>query len=315
MQHHYRYYQGLRRIKTAVPLAVGSAIHSMIEAHHERGTWKPELKAFRAEFSKLFAEEREELGDLPTVSAEIVENYFNYYQDDGLIYPKRRRNISTEIPIEVELDSKTKFVGFIDAYPQDAEGRNWLMDHKTCKVIPDEDSRFSDLQLLLYNWLLPQLSYPKPYGVIWDYIRTKPPTRPKQLANGSISKDKSIDTTYDVYMSTVIETVGREEAKNYLEFAEQLKGKEEKFFRRVYLPHPNQTMVTTVVIDVLATAKEIHARGPYATERNLSYDCVRCSYYSLCQTELRGLDSSYMRKTDFTLEKGFQNAEENNSEE
>ena len=57
MQHHYRYYQGLRPIRKGIPLAVGTAVHAMIEAHHERGDWSPELETFRQEYNRLFREE------------------------------------------------------------------------------------------------------------------------------------------------------------------------------------------------------------------------------------------------------------------
>ena len=311
MQHHYRYYQGLRRIKKGLPLVVGTAVHAMIEAHHERGVWTPELEAFRAEFNKLFREEQAELGDLPTATGKIVDGYLATYRDDGLTYPKRRRNRSTEIEVCVDLDSQTRFIGYVDAFPQDDQGRNWVMDHKTCKNIPDEETRFADLQLLTYVWLLPQLGYPTPDGVIWDYIRTKPPTRPEVLKNGSISKAKSIDTTYDVYMQTVREELGEAALPDYEEFAQTLKGKEEKFYRRIALPHPPKVMVESVVRDIMATTAEIRFLGPNAQVRNMTRDCKQCSYYTICQAEVRGLDSDYIRQTEFeTKEK--RNVEETN---
>src|SRR4051812_48558526 len=77
MAHHYRYYQRLRKRVAATPLFVGTGIHAMLEAKQVRGDWKPELEAFRAEFNRtLFAEERELLGDLPTIIGDIVEGYF-----------------------------------------------------------------------------------------------------------------------------------------------------------------------------------------------------------------------------------------------
>ena len=311
MQHHYRYYQGLRRIRKGVPLVVGTAVHAMIEAHHERGDWSPELEAFRQEYDKLFREEQAELGDLPSTCGDIVAGYFEAYKDDGLLYPKRRRNRSTEIEVRVDLDATTQFIGYVDAFPQDSQGRNWVMDHKTCKNIPDEETRFADLQLVTYHWLLPQLGYPVPDGVIWDYIRTKPPTKPEVLKNGTISKAKSIDTTYGVYMQTVKEVLGEDAPPEYEEFAQTLVGREEKFYRRIFLPNPPKAMVDSVVRDIMATTAEIRFLGPNAQVRSMSRDCKQCSYYSLCQAEVRGLDSDYIRKTEFTVKEKV-NAEETN---
>lgn len=178
MQHHYRYYQKLRKRTNALALFVGSGVHAMLEAQINTGSWSGEMATFRKEFNKMFYEEQAELGDVPTEIEGIVKGYFKKYEDDGLLYIPRHRGKRCEIPIEVDLDNHTRMVGFIDNFPQDAEGRNWIMDHKTCKTIPDEEARFADLQLLLYVWLAPQLGYPKPDGVIWDYIRKKTPTVP-----------------------------------------------------------------------------------------------------------------------------------------
>lgn len=302
MQHHYKYYQGLRKKAAARPLVIGTAVHTMIEAQLERGTWEPEFKQFNAEYSKLFQEEQLMLGNLPVEVKAIVERYFDYYREDGLIYPVRRRNRRTELELHIPLTGYISFIGYVDAYPQDEQGRNWLMDHKTCKSIPTEENRFSDLQLLIYNWMLPQLGYPAPDGVIWDYLRTKAPTQPEMLKAGGFSKNKSIDTTYDVYMGTVEKALGRKALKDYEEFAQQLKGREEKFLRRIILPAPKTVMISTVVKDLEATAQEIHTRGPMATVRNMTKDCSWCSFYNLCQAEVRGLDTEHIRAMDYTTE-------------
>lgn len=301
MQHHYRYYQGLRKKVPATPLFVGTGVHSLIEAQLIRGDWAAEMAAFREDFNRLFREEKEELGDLPTMIEQVVSGYFETYRNDGLTYPKRHRGAKAEIKVQVDLDNHTRFIGFVDNFPQDSEGRNWVMDHKTCKTIPDEETRFSDLQLLMYVWLLPQLGYPKPDGVIWDYIRKKPPSEPEQLVKGGISKSSKIDSTYAVYMATVERLLGKQALPEYEEFASTLKGREERFYRRIYLPTPSVSMVDNVVKDVLASAQEIRQAGPQATVRNMTRDCSRmCSYYSLCQAEVRGLDSAFIRQAEYT---------------
>lgn len=155
------------------------------------------------------------------------------------------------------------------------------------------------MQLVVYQWLLPQLGYPKPDGVIWDYLRTKAPAKPQLLKNGELSKRKNIDTTYDVYMSTVEELLGEESLADYEEFAQTLKGKEDNFYRRIPLPHPSDKLVDSVVEDLLSTIKEIREKGPTAQVRNMTKDCKFCPYYNLCQAEVRGLDSDYIRKTEY----------------
>lgn len=300
MQHHYRYYQGLKRVKKGTALFTGSAVHSMIEEFHEVGNWQASLKTIQTSFKQLFREEQAELGDLPGNLNKIVSSYFDRYSDDGLVYPKRRRGKATEIKVLVDLDSKTQFLGYIDAFPKDSRGRNWVMDHKTCKSIPEEETRFADLQLLTYVWLLPQLGYPMPDGLIWDYIRTKAPVEPELLKNGTISRNKNTDTTPEVYLATVEDKLG-EVTDEDRAFAEASFGSNrESFYRRIYLPTPNQKMVESVVKDLTTTTAEIRFLGPKATVRNMTRDCKMCSYYNLCQAEVRGLDSEYIRQTEYT---------------
>lgn len=310
MAHHYRYYQRLRKIKPPTPLFVGTGVHEIIEAQVVRGNWKAEMDRFRKDFNKLFREEREELGDLPSEIEGIMTGYFEKYQGDGLLYVPRHMNRVAEIPVKVDLDSRTRFIGYIDKFPKDSEGRSWVMDHKTCKSIPDEETRYADLQLLVYVWLLPQLGYAKPDGVIWDYIRKKAPAVPELLKNGVLSKAQKIDTTYEVYMASVDRLLGPEARPDYEEFASTLKSKEEKFYRRIYLPTPGKGMVDNVVKDLLSTTEEIREAGPRSTVRNMTRDCKMCSYYNLCQAEVRGLDSDYIRKTEYTVKEKTDDREE-----
>lgn len=315
MQHHYRYYQGLRKRTNSTPLFVGTGVHAMLEAYQIRGEWQAEREAFKKEFNKLFKEERELLGDLPETIEGIIQGYVSKYQNDGLIYLPRHRGLVAEIPVRVDLNSNTRIIGFIDKFPQDVEGRNWVMDHKTCKTIPDEETRYADLQLLMYVWLLPQLGYPKPDGVIWDYIRKKPPTKPEVLKSGVISMAAKIDTTQKIYMEAVMELPEAkrtpEAMAKYVEFAKTLVGREEKFYRRIYLPSPSDRLVMNVVNDVMASAEEIRRMGPRAMVRNMTRDCKQCSYYSICQAEVRGLDSDYIRKTEYTVKEKLDAQEEN----
>lgn len=299
--HHYKYYQGLEKVKKGLPLLVGSAIHEVLEEYTEGRDPNVPMAKFRADFNRLFNEEKAELGDLPTELEGVMAAYFKHYANSDLTYPVRRRGLASEIPVIVDLDSYTRFVGFVDKFPQDPQGRNWVMDHKSCKTIPQESSRFADYQLLIYCWLLPILGYPKPDGVIWDYLRKKAPTVPEQLKAGGLSRAAKIDTTYDVYMATVDRVLGPKARPEYEEFAQTLKGREDKFFRRIYLPQPNSAMVNTVVTDLMSSIAEIREKGPTSTVRSMTKECNWCSYYNLCQAELRGLDSDFIRKTEYQI--------------
>lgn len=313
--HHYKYYQGLRRVTKKRPLFLGSAVHSLLEGHIERGNWDREMAVLRREYNKLFLEEKAELGNIPVLAEQIVKGYLSYYREDGFTYPVRMRGRRTELPLDFYLTDRIRFIGFIDAYPVDAGGLSWLEDHKTCKRIPEEEMRYNDLQLLLYYWALPKVGQPKPDGILWDYLRTKEPTVPEKLKSGGISKSAKIDTTYDVYLDTVEQVLGAEAVPDYLEFAETLKGNEERFYRRIFLPNPPQIMVDTVVEDVIKSASEILEYGPDATVRSMNRDCKMCDFYNLCHSEIRGLDTEYILKTEYVKELRNGNETEENDED
>jgi PD-(D/E)XK nuclease superfamily len=311
MLHHYRYVQKLKKKKKSLPLRVGSIIHLMIEYYQETGDWQEVWEGFRTEFNREYREEKLEFGDVPALVNNIVKGYVDYYSEDGLTYPKRRGR-STEIRVLKYLSNEVIFDGYIDAYPVDEQGRNWLMDHKSCRFIPSEEQRFSDLQLLIYCWLLPQCGYPKPDGVIWDYLRTKSPVIPDVLKDGSISKNSRIDTTFSVYKATVINHLGYNKWKSdYMDFAKaNFNNSEEKFYRRIRLPTPSAEMVNNVVLDLIDTSHEIYYYGKDLKTRNMNKDCSWCEFYNLCSIEVRGLDSSYLKKTEFTC--GIEDEEESN---
>lgn len=253
MAHNYRYVQKLRPIRKRTPLLKGSVLDKAIGAWMERRPWEPIIEEFRREFNRLFVEERAELGDLPKELEKIVEGYAAFYRNDGLTYVRRRRRI-TQIPVRIYLDNRTLFLGYIDAYPRDRQGRNWLLDTKSTKRVPGEEGRFADIQFVFYAWALRELGYPVPDGVIWDYVQ-------------SVIPKKTGRATY----------------------------------RRIRLPHPKKEMIATVLKDLRDTAEEIREHGKTATTRSLDWSCPMCEYYSLCQAEVRGLDSEFIRKKEFTV--------------
>lgn len=263
--HDYRYNQHLKPRKKGVPLVKGSVIDAAIGEHNSGRPWRPVIEEFRREFNRLFAEERAELGDLPTILESIVEGYLEAYKTDGLTYPPRRGSRRTQLPVRVWLDNQTLFIGYIDAYPRDRNGRNWLMDHKAPKRIPDENSRFADIQFALYAWALERTGYPVPDGIIWDYVRSI-----------KLKKPRPNDTPY----------------------------------YRVRLPAPKKEMVLTLVEDMRKTAEEIRRDGPTATVRSIDWTCGRCEYFNLCQAEVRGLDSDFIRKKEFITKEEERHAAE-----
>jgi len=214
------------------------------------------------------------------------------YANDGWKYE------ASEELLETKLTEGIRFIGHLDkrVYTK-KDGRRWIVDHKTHKVLPTEDQRFHDYQILLYVWAYNRENSEKPVdGIIWDYLRTKAPAIPEQLKNGQLSQRKDMDTDHMTYVRELRRL--QLDPFPYETFLTELKKRSErKFYMRVSLPSPSVQMTKSVVSDFIATTRRMFADTHFP--RTMTRDCSWCEYYRLCTSELRGLDAKYIEKTEF----------------
>jgi hypothetical protein len=287
----------LERKRPKVQLIRGTILHAMLDAKAKGKNPASVLRQYAKEYGKLFREERDEYGDLIGDCKKLFDNYQRHYADDGY------KILESEYEVQVPLLKEVTFQGHIDKVVLDPQKRRWIKDHKSHKNIPGEEARFSDLQTVFYTWAWNKLNPRRPVdGIIWDYIRTKLPVEPEVLKSGQLSQRANIDTTYDVALAAVQAHCKRtgEDQQHYTEWLEGLKGREEKFLRRVYLPSPPRVMVDQIVSEMVTTSQEI-LRSHDDTTRNMTKDCSWCSFYNLCHAELRGQDSDFIRKTEYVV--------------
>jgi len=304
----YRYVQLIRRKKPVLQLIRGTMIGQCLDLLAQRRSnpkapkWEAALAPFQAKYDKLFTAEKEYYGDPINEVRAIISKYEVLYANDGLNYAKVKGGDAAggvaEYPIRVDLAPGIVFTGHIDKMPVDKQGRVWDMDHKSHKKIPQPEDRFSDLQQVLYQWAMPLSGYPKPAGVIWDYLRTKAPTVPEELKKGGLSQRQDIDTTWEVYEGEIKRL--KLNPKDYKKMEGILKPRGlTDFYQRVPLPTPGAKMVENVVADAKATAIDVKQRGGADKTRSIDYTCRSCEFYNLCQTEFRGIDSSFIRKSEY----------------
>lgn len=297
-KHDYRYNQRLSVKAKPAPLLKGTIIHEMIDAMVERKDPFKVSKEYASKYKQLFREQREEYGDdfIPDIDR-IFQAYQRTYADDKLKYERSEEEF--RVPL---VKKQIELIYVVDKIAIDPEGRRWLMDHKTCKSIPEEKDRFSDIQLVLYYWAENQRnSKANLDGVLWDYIRSKPPTVPEQLKNGGLSQAKSIATDYHTYAAELSRL--RIDPKPYAAFLSELKKRGTgDFFQRIRLPTPDKIMVRSVVEDARESAVQIADHGTELKARNLTKNCSwDCEFYKLCHAELRGLDADFVRKTHYEV--------------
>lgn len=287
--HHFRYVREIVPKRRKIALERGTIMHEMIAANSEGKSWEEVLANYTEKFNKLFAEEKVELGDLPTDLKRLMKGYLKHWEGDDLTY------VATELEVgPIKLTETTAFKGKIDGIVRDSSGRLWLMEHKTHKKFPKEQVRMQDIQTLIYVWALRKMGYDV-QGIIWDYIRTKTPAEPELLKSGQLSKRKNIDTTVGTYLRA-IKKHGLDKA-DYADILEDLRNNEDSWFRRVYVP-VQESMIPEILRDYKITSLEILALQ-HTPIRNLTRDCGWCDYFSICSAQVRGFDADYIMKADF----------------
>lgn len=299
----YKYGQRLARKKPKPPLLRGSILHEMLDARALKMNPLAVLKKYNDQYKSLFIEEQEMYGDIINDLRRVYEGYDRLYANDGYTF------LSSEEFVATDVVEGLRFVGYIDKRVADKQGRIWLVDHKTGRNIPGADSRYSDLQLLLYVW-----AYNREHknerisGVIWDYIRTKPPTVPEVLKKGGLSIAKNINTDYETYMEAIADN--DLDPKDYKERLADLKAQESPFYRRITLPNPPACMVDQVVADFQNTAIELHTLAPVSKARTMTRDCSWCEFHSICDAELRGHDAKFVRESEFIIKEPSEHGDE-----
>lgn len=287
--HYYKYVEGLVRRTAPAALLRGTTFHEMLDAPIQGKDWMEPLEKYREVYDQFWDEEKE---NYPSPD-ELIGMYHRYqarWKHDGLDYEGK-----SEITVLTE-HRGMMFKGIIDKLPVDHNGLRWVMDHKTHKVLPDENTRFSDLQTVLYYWACRE-NGEKVDGVLWDYIRTKPPAIPETLKSGGLSKRSNIDTDYPTYYGE-IKRLGLNPA-DYSDILEKVK--KNVFFKRVPLPGPSEVLIGNVVKDFFDTAQEIRD-NPESRTRNMTRDCKSCTYYNLCSAEVRGLDTEFIIKQMYVVQ-------------
>lgn len=300
LAYHYKFERNLAPNVTAKPLKRGSWLHLLLEAHYRDGDWKKQWKELKAEYDRMFDEEKDAYGDLPNECKRIMQSYvFHWKEEDAKL-----TWIALEDEVEVKLPHGHTLVFRFDGVVEDEWGR-WLVEHKSHASIPGDDYRFLDVQAKRYVWGLNKDGrYGDITGILWNYLRTKPPTIPQLLKNGTLSKRKIDSDYYTVYKA--IKNYGLD-PKEHRDVLLRLKGAN-NYFRRERVPAPIK-VVERLVKEAVVTADEI-AKGVKPV-RSIERSCDWCSFKSLCITDLYGGDSDFLVKNNYhTREKGEYYADE-----
>lgn len=293
-QHFYRYVEKIIRRKRPKPLVRGTIIHRMVELHQIGENPFAALSEAETKYKKLFREEQEEYGDLIGDIRRLMTSYFDWYKRDPIKAMKVNGKPAVELKFKVDFAPGVVLAGRIDRVGESRDTRSWLEDTKSHNTLPEGGINATDYQTVLYHWAFGIQYKVKLDGIAWNYIRYKPPTIPKLLGSGELSKAKNIDTMWSVYREAIEDN--KLDYRDYDDMRKILEGREATFFIRSYLP-VNTALSKSIIESARTVALEI--RDLPKPVRHLGRHCGWCEYSLLCNAEMRGLDSKYMRKVDY----------------
>lgn len=285
--YYYKEVEGIEKKITPIALKRGTILHECIEAYYKGKDWRQVIFEFKKEYDKLMEEEKEYYGDLPQECHRIMTGYVQLYGK------RKEKPLAVELKFTDVLISGILFEGKIDLILEDEKG-TWLTEHKSHKKLPSESDRLLDLQTVIYVLVAEKLGY-KIDGVLWNYLRTKPPTVPEVLASGKgISKNKRIDTDYDTYLKAILDN-GFDPA----DYAEQLeRARNNPFYLRRYMPK-SKRVIEGLFRELKITVLEMEKLKMFPYRNINKMVCRGCQYRSLCEAELLGLDASLIRKSEY----------------
>jgi len=299
-KYRYKYPMKLRPKAKALPMELGSWLHTLLQVHYDGGSWKATHKELIKRFNNLWDEEREAMGELPTEASRIMRAYLRRYsQEDETRYAV----IDSEMDEIVTLPNGLRLEVVVDLIVEDLiEGGLWLWDHKFRNKLSDPEDQILDPQLTLYFWSLEHMGYVPLRGVVYNEVRTAAPKVPELTAKTQeLSRRKDIDTDVYTYMKAIKDN--DLDPDDYTEILNTIALREPgRFYMRTRIPK-DPPVVKTMMKELVQTAQEMQVadqrqRYPRAFDTSCKW---QCEYKSLCIAELHGADIDSIIKQSFEV--------------
>jgi hypothetical protein len=271
LAYRYRYVERLQRAEQPRYLDRGKNLHALFELLYKGEVINHE--------------------DFDPEDIELAERYLAKYGDDP-----GWKVLAVEEQMTMKLGSYE--VTFIpDLVVESARGEVWIVDHKTTANIPDEYDPYnmSDWQHLLYIEGLRQNGY-NAVGFIFNYIRTKAPTQPKLIKDGSrIGAVRKMDTDFQT-LYDFAKANGQLHDPDVQDKLSILKLTPDRYFQRHELQASDHAVKQAVadahmVLEQLAAAEQYEQYPRHVLSKGTGYTaCDKCEFQSLCAADLSGID-------------------------
>lgn len=296
-RHYYEYRLHLHpKVEKKGPLWVGRAGHAGLAAYYQGQDALLGLDEWLQ--AKLTGEESgEELREIDEAVAlvrSILERYPEFAQENDDF-----QVVGVEMPLEYPIPrTRVTLVGTLDLLVR-KQGRLWVVDHKFLQSFADPEVLELDDQMSAYLYLVWKTFDEVPGGAIYNQLRKKVPAIPFRLKAGGLSKNRSIDTTKEIYLGEILR-LGLDPA-DYADILAALEANE--FFRREPIARNWREL------DNFGRYLEMEAREMFSKTTPIypapSRDCLwSCPYRFLCKIENEGGDFDGAREALFYEQEG-----------
>jgi hypothetical protein len=297
----------------------GDMVHAALEAYYKNNRdlgyaihvlqdeWETYNEQLREEFDYEWTPD---LADEWYAEYEKASMMLEHYHTFDKFHPFFTRVVDMSIeersfiPI-LDLDGKeipdAYLSGRIDMVVEREDGV-WVVDHKTLSSLPSDSALDIDDQITGYCYIYYRMTGVIPRGGMYNVLIKDPPKPPRTLKNGSLSKDKSQRTTYDLYLAE-IQALGLEGA-DYTEILDYL---QEKGWSQFYVRMQSERNIEQLAqfekhlyhefVDMHDALAYPDALYPNPSQ----YTCPRCQYLPICKAMEEGSDPEFIKNNGFQV--------------
>ncbi len=279
-----------------------------MEAYYTDGGWREKQAELVKAYKRLTIDEREYYGDLPTEAEMLMLAYEYHWREEH----ENWEVLFCEERFTVEATDGSTFSFKPDLIVRERDTDLIVCwDHKSAGSLPSADWRIEDLQSTLYPWGLDKMGISIDlFG--FNYLKTSGLKVPSVNKDGRLSTRK---VTYEFYtLATFLKEFygGTNKIPKYWRMQlQQAKRNSAEFFKRSRIvkdPH----LINRQIEELDWTTQEMESFIEFAREnpdsdpwvRSLDRSCDwACDFHDLCQADLLGADTAFMKKSQYRKSK------------
>lgn len=285
----------------------GIWIHAALEEYHKGNQWGLVLGKM-SHWAEQHGVPEDQLNTIYREVDDIMQGYIAYWEKYGTPY----KTIATEKKLEWTTKSGDVLSATLDMLAEDRDGL-WIWEHKSTSEIPPASWRAIDPQTMI-QVMVAIANGLNVVGVRFNYLWTKPPSRPRVKKNGEFyANAEGTKTTSIVWDEIAVEhaTLARQagwDGERIQAYQAEWRDKlvnDGAFYQR-YDVYRSPANIRETAKDLQTVLRELKASLETGSFRRAFHvtGCRRfCSYSDLCVLEyVRGGKVEEVRSLDYVVE-------------